>query len=150
MKYVLCFFFSSRRRHTRSSTVSWASEMCIRDRLRTTITKAYLINEIIDFKNSKIFKDPTVFVGIVMLTKCSTNKFPYFYEFKISNDNFSKLTKNIVQINSCLLYTSPSPRDRTRSRMPSSAWKKNNSKHKIRHLILIQQLMLHNMSYKYV
>ena len=24
----------------------------------------------------------------------------------------------------CLLYTSPSPRDRTRSRMPSSAWKK--------------------------
>ena len=23
----------------------------------------------------------------------------------------------------CLLYTSPSPRDRTRSRMPSSAWK---------------------------
>jgi len=68
--------------------------------LRTTITKAYLINEIIDFKNSKIFKDPTVFVGIVMLTKCSTNKFPYFYEFKISNDNFSKLTKNIVQINS--------------------------------------------------
>ena len=26
-----------------------------------------------------------------------------------------------VQINACLLYTSPSPRDRTRSRMPSSA-----------------------------
>ena len=24
-------------------------------------------------------------------------------------------------VNSCLLYTSPSPRDRTRSRMPSSA-----------------------------
>ena len=28
---------------------------------------------------------------------------------------------NIVRTNSCLLYTSPSPRDRTRSRMPSSA-----------------------------
>ena len=27
----------------------------------------------------------------------------------------------IVQTNRCLLYTSPSPRDRTRSRMPSSA-----------------------------
>ena len=26
------FFFSSRRRHTRSSTVSLGSEMCIRDR----------------------------------------------------------------------------------------------------------------------
>ena len=36
-----------------------------------------------------------------------------------------KRTKDISVINdfflSCLLYTSPSPRDRTRSRMPSSA-----------------------------
>ena len=32
-------------------------------------------------------------------------------------------TKNsyMIEINACLLYTSPSPRDRTRSRMPSSA-----------------------------
>ena len=29
--------------------------------------------------------------------------------------------KQIVENNNCLLYTSPSPRDRTRSRMPSSA-----------------------------
>ena len=28
---------------------------------------------------------------------------------------------NLENLNSCLLYTSPSPRDRTRSRMPSSA-----------------------------
>ena len=28
---------------------------------------------------------------------------------------------NIVNYNSCLLYTSPSPRDRQKSRMPSSA-----------------------------
>ena len=28
---------------------------------------------------------------------------------------------NVGQGNACLLYTSPSPRDRTRSRMPSSA-----------------------------
>ena len=28
---------------------------------------------------------------------------------------------NLIKSNSCLLYTSPSPRDRTRSRMPSSA-----------------------------
>ena len=30
-------------------------------------------------------------------------------------------SSNIDWMNSCLLYTSPSPRDRTRSRMPSSA-----------------------------
>eukprot|EP00658_Telonema_sp_P-2_P062576 TRINITY_DN51245_c0_g1_i1.p1 TRINITY_DN51245_c0_g1~~TRINITY_DN51245_c0_g1_i1.p1 ORF type:complete len:215 (+),score=40.51 TRINITY_DN51245_c0_g1_i1:77-721(+) len=36
VNYVLClfFFFSSRRRHTRCSGVSWAREMCIRDRYR--------------------------------------------------------------------------------------------------------------------
>ena len=37
---------------------------------------------------------------------------------KISNNYFGILDKSQV---SCLLYTSPSPRDRTRSRMPSSA-----------------------------
>ena len=29
--------------------------------------------------------------------------------------------KRVVEVMTCLLYTSPSPRDRTRSRMPSSA-----------------------------
>ena len=32
-----------------------------------------------------------------------------------------KLSNKVDEIKSCLLYTSPSPRDRTRSRMPSSA-----------------------------
>ena len=32
-----------------------------------------------------------------------------------------RVLKKIENIVSCLLYTSPSPRDRTRSRMPSSA-----------------------------
>ena len=34
---------------------------------------------------------------------------------------FDKALECIEILNSCLLYTSPSPRDRTRSRMPSSA-----------------------------
>ena len=39
-----------------------------------------------------------------------------------SFDQFVILLKNTVsQMVYCLLYTSPSPRDRTRSRMPSSA-----------------------------
>ena len=33
----------------------------------------------------------------------------------------TKISKNLITKISCLLYTSPSPRDRTRSRMPSSA-----------------------------
>ena len=32
-----------------------------------------------------------------------------------------ELVESILVIHTCLLYTSPSPRDRTRSRMPSSA-----------------------------
>ena len=31
------------------------------------------------------------------------------------------ITKVLAESSGCLLYTSPSPRDRTRSRMPSSA-----------------------------
>ena len=33
----------------------------------------------------------------------------------------TELLKNGINITSCLLYTSPSPRDRQKSRMPSSA-----------------------------
>ena len=44
---------------------------------------------------------------------------PYML-YKDSINNKSN-QKNIGVIKSCLLYTSPSPRDRTRSRMPSSA-----------------------------
>ena len=35
--------------------------------------------------------------------------------------NFIIIAATLMLIKSCLLYTSPSPRDRTRSRMPSSA-----------------------------
>ena len=35
--------------------------------------------------------------------------------------NLSNKEENLIKEFICLLYTSPSPRDRTRSRMPSSA-----------------------------
>ena len=38
-------------------------------------------------------------------------------EHKFSENGY----RLVMNCNSCLLYTSPSPRDRTRSRMPSSA-----------------------------
>ena len=56
----------------------------------------------------------------------------YKHELEKSFNNFSDLAhtfplfrgkgqQSVEDTNSCLLYTSPSPRDRTRSRMPSSA-----------------------------
>ena len=40
---------------------------------------------------------------------------------KVSFNYLGQFDQNTKQANDCLLYTSPSPRDRTRSRMPSSA-----------------------------
>ena len=40
---------------------------------------------------------------------------------QVAQSMYKALNMTIVALNACLLYTSPSPRDRTRSRMPSSA-----------------------------
>ena len=40
---------------------------------------------------------------------------------KMSKFISEKLSISLEEARNCLLYTSPSPRDRTRSRMPSSA-----------------------------
>ena len=46
-------------------------------------------------------------------------------EYLIKHEENSEFENNIAELNilhmSCLLYTSPSPRDRQKSRMPSSA-----------------------------
>jgi predicted MFS family arabinose efflux permease len=53
-----------------------------------------------------------IFMGIIgLLTYINTD----------ASTTFNMLGINITLYNACLLYTSPSPRDRTRSRMPSSA-----------------------------
>ena len=39
----------------------------------------------------------------------------------VGPENYEELAYRNTLLNDCLLYTSPSPRDRTRSRMPSSA-----------------------------
>ena len=76
-------------------------------------------------------------IKLHMIGKLQTNKvkfavqiFDYIHSVdneklakKIANEQ-NKINKNVkvfLQVNICLLYTSPSPRDRTRSRMPSSA-----------------------------
>ena len=44
-----------------------------------------------------------------------------FFEIAKQIEIFTTLFKEVNMNYVCLLYTSPSPRDRTRSRMPSSA-----------------------------
>ena len=43
------------------------------------------------------------------------------YTEPVEGINVHRYGAHIFHTNNCLLYTSPSPRDRTRSRMPSSA-----------------------------
>ena len=44
-----------------------------------------------------------------------------FGEIGIDNDLIVSTGEEMVELSNCLLYTSPSPRDRLLSRMPSSA-----------------------------
>ena len=44
-----------------------------------------------------------------------------YFDFQDSLDNTTTLVNKAVNAEACLLYTSPSPRDRQKSRMPSSA-----------------------------
>ena len=41
--------------------------------------------------------------------------------YPIGHEGGGNMDNSLASPNTCLLYTSPSPRDRTRSRMPSSA-----------------------------
>ena len=76
------------------------------------------------------FIDPTdkekKFVAVQVKFKKALNK-PVSLENIKKNPNLNNLSLikqsrlSVMPIDTCLLYTSPSPRDRTRSRMPSSA-----------------------------
>ena len=52
---------------------------------------------------------------------CYTLNLPYEPPYRSVIDAASQIAYDEDRYMSCLLYTSPSPRDRTRSRMPSSA-----------------------------
>ena len=64
--------------------------------------------------------DPNLLVyGFVMVFFASFGQTFYIALFNDDIRNLYKITDG--EFGFCLLYTSPSPRDRTRSRMPSSA-----------------------------
>ena len=65
----------------------------------------------------------------VIAVSCNTTEPPIIdnipagkrdYVWSIDSIDYGNIP-SLIQLESCLLYTSPSPRDRTRSRMPSSA-----------------------------
>ena len=60
-------------------------------------------------------KKDNFYFEIKKLLKFTPNSIHYY------KTAFTHRSLNVKDINGCLLYTSPSPRDRQKSRMPSSA-----------------------------
>ena len=52
---------------------------------------------------------------------CGWGSFSLYAAAKFPESNITSVSNSFDQINFCLLYTSPSPRDSCASRMPSSA-----------------------------
>ena len=53
--------------------------------------------------------------------QCSTADCRKLSDLPLNAMNYLRFLAELMEVPICLLYTSPSPRDRTRSRMPSSA-----------------------------
>ena len=73
-----------------------------------------------------IFIDLRDYTGIVQLVFNPDNKELFSLAESLRSEDVVTINGSVNKrlegtINNCLLYTSPSPRDRTRSRMPSSA-----------------------------
>ena len=71
-------------------------------------------------KNGKLFKNFRGMGSIGAMNKGSADR--YFQKKQKDKSKYvPEGVEGLIKYKGCLLYTSPSPRDRTRSRMPSSA-----------------------------
>ena len=76
---------------------------------------------------ARFFGAALIAVGFLMMLLCGGCGALFFVTFLVggiassNHEDISMVIMPIVLGGVCLLYTSPSPRDRTRSRMPSSA-----------------------------
>ena len=59
--------------------------------------------------------------GITSTPKLAENVYKENVDFLLQNKKFEEGEFDFAVLNACLLYTSPSPRDLSTSRMPSSA-----------------------------
>ena len=71
----------------------------------------------------EIFTDPSYYGQIMVTTTSHIGNYGIKMSESQSEEIFISglICKSFSSVNSCLLYTSPSPRDATLSRMPSSA-----------------------------
>ena len=80
--------------------------------LAKNVSRSKVIPIIIDASELELSRSPLFAFQHVGMTKDGVSR--------VMRSIYKSLERPIIS-NSCLLYTSPSPRDRTRSRMPSSA-----------------------------
>ena len=93
--------------------------------------RIYVGNSHINIRNSKYRKDPEPIESTCDCYACKNFSKAYIAHLFHAKEmlgvqlasihNLRFYQRLMSRIRSCLLYTSPSPRDRTRSRMPSSA-----------------------------
>ena len=102
--------------------------------------KVFVVKNISHLKENLMFLSKSKENVILLDSNNKKNDYEFIFsygkisELKSSDNSLEKLDNYINQVNDwifgfisydlkedCLLYTSPSPRDRTRSRMPSSA-----------------------------
>ena len=84
-----------------------------------------------DMSKLKLNQDFNIDVEKYLLPEADTSMVPPLPETPMPNISIAQTTPNVMQtgltpvetalLSDCLLYTSPSPRDRQKSRMPSSA-----------------------------
>ena len=71
--------------------------------------------------STTIFDEVTFEEGVLNFAQCMREEGINFPDPTFDIDGNPQFDNVDVENEDCLLYTSPSPRDRTRSRMPSSA-----------------------------
>ena len=103
-----------------SGNVTISSGTCASKMRQST----YSGNNIHTFSTSVTGSNVTISMTATNTANVAAGQYEYDIEYTQSDaTTVERLAEGIVTVSpqSCLLYTSPSPRDRTRSRMPSSA-----------------------------